>query len=76
MKRVAITCCKGCENRHLKCHTDCDLYLQQKAELDETREDVQQCNKLLYNDIKRRKYYKKILENKRRSGGNNYDKFY
>lgn len=30
-----IKCCKGCEKRHPFCHSSCEIYLQERAELDE-----------------------------------------
>ena len=32
--RTRITCCKDCQNRHLNCHSSCELYLEQRKELE------------------------------------------
>ena len=33
--RDKITCCKGCEDRHVGCHAKCDIYKDEKAEHDQ-----------------------------------------
>ena len=30
---MVITCCKDCEERHPKCHADCERYLAQREEM-------------------------------------------
>lgn len=32
--RTIITCCKNCQNRHLNCHSSCEIYLEQRKELE------------------------------------------
>lgn len=32
--RTIITCCKDCQNRHLNCHSSCEIYLEQRKELE------------------------------------------
>lgn len=32
---TGITCCKDCTQRHYACHSTCEKYKQQRAELDE-----------------------------------------
>ena len=27
-----ITCCKGCSDRHIGCHADCEKYIREKEE--------------------------------------------
>lgn len=33
-----ITCCKDCKERHLHCHSSCEKYKTEKAELDKLKE--------------------------------------
>lgn len=32
--RTRITCCKDCQNRYLNCHSSCEIYLEQRKELE------------------------------------------
>lgn len=36
--RIHITCCMKCEKREPGCHSTCEDYIQQKKELDATKE--------------------------------------
>ena len=58
-RKIAMTCpCKDCENRHLKCHGDCQAYIEWKQE------------KNHINELKREEYgyleYQKVRAKKRR----------
>lgn len=33
--------CMGCENRHFKCHSECEKYLSYRAKLDALRCNIQ-----------------------------------
>lgn len=35
--RTRISCCKGCERRHQGCHSTCEDYKRESAELEELR---------------------------------------
>lgn len=32
------SCCKNCENRHFKCHSDCEKYIKAKKEWTEYKD--------------------------------------
>mgnify|MGYP006934498513 CR=1 FL=1 len=32
--RTRITCCKNCQDRYLNCHSNCEIYLEQRKELE------------------------------------------
>lgn len=34
MGRIKINCCLNCEDRHVGCHSSCDRYKQERAEID------------------------------------------
>lgn len=60
--RTHIDCCKGCERRHQGCHSTCEDYKKQSAELDELRTIIR-AHKDGAKDI--REYYKSNAKKRR-----------
>lgn len=46
MARYKIECCLNCGNRAAACHSTCEEYKTQKAELDATREEQRKRHEL------------------------------
>lgn len=40
MARYKIECCHNCPNRHPGCHSECESYKSQRAELDQTKAEI------------------------------------
>ena len=38
-QRYRIRCCAGCEDRHVGCHSDCEKYLAEKAEIQKAHDE-------------------------------------
>lgn len=39
---MMIKCCKGCERRHVGCHSECKEYIHAKKEHDKVKHDIEQ----------------------------------
>lgn len=43
-----ISCCKGCADRYIGCHSECDRYKQQTEEWKKAKEEYKKIKQLLY----------------------------
>jgi hypothetical protein len=48
MDRYKITCCLGCVDRNPGCHSVCEKYIQQRAELDESKAEDRKKHNIEY----------------------------
>lgn len=39
---MRIHCCKDCHNREVGCHVTCEKYIQEKADIDKLRQQIDQ----------------------------------
>lgn len=50
--------CLGCENRHVGCHSECEVYKDYRREADIERDRRYEAQKVLFVSTDRRKYFK------------------
>lgn len=62
-----ITCCKNCDLRHKNCHSDCQIYLKEKAEYERFKEHTHQ-EKVYHNQIMKTMYERGFPKGKLKRG--------
>ena len=50
--------CLGCENRHVGCHSECEVYLEYRREADIERDRRYEAQKVLFVSTDRQNYFR------------------
>lgn len=62
-----IKCCRDCNDRCIGCHSYCELYISERAELDAIKERERQCKEIVH-CIKRSNFHRRNTRFRKKQG--------